>query len=207
MALRRQRAGTGSSREFLREKTAVLQWPRLAFLEPLFAVIGAVGMRLYAPERTTGDLDIIVAQRDAPEAEHRLAAASWQRLSDPVVSGSCWRSAAGEYIDLFIGQDRWWPEMIAVAQANRDAQGLPILPLPGQVWLKLRAGRTVDAGDLSRLLGLASSAQIAEVRGFLEDHASSTDLEDFERLVRLGRLEFGSSERNALTEAQHANDD
>jgi hypothetical protein len=196
MALRRQGAGTGSSREFLRERTNVLQWPRLAFLEPLFGVIGAVGMRLYAPERTTGDLDIIVAQRDAPEAEHRLAAAFWQRLSDLTVSGSSWRSAEGQYLDMFTGQEPWWPSLIAAAQANRDAQGLPILPLRGQVWLKLRAGRTVDAGDLSRLLGLASSAQIAEVRAFLEEHASSTDLEDFESLVRLGCLEFGPGERN-----------
>lgn len=174
----------------------MLQWPRLAFLEPLFAVIGAVGMRLYAPERTTGDLDIMVAQRDAAEAEHRLVSAGWQRLSDLAVSGSSWRSADGQYLDMFTGPDPWWPTMIAAAQANRDAQGLPILRLPGQVWLKLRAGRTVDAGDLSRLLGLASSEQIAEVRAFLEEHASSADLKDFERLARLGRLEFGPSERN-----------
>jgi len=53
------------------------------------------------------------------------------------------------------------------------------------------AGRTVDAGDLSRLLGLARGAELEEVREFLEEHADRRDLQDFESLVQLGRLEFG----------------
>jgi hypothetical protein len=196
MALRRQRPGTGSSRAMLRERTAMYSWPRLAFLEPLFAVIGGVGLRLYAPERTTRDLDIIVARRDVAEAEQRLSAQGWERIGELPIGGSAWRSAGGEDLDLVVGAEEWWPAMIADAQANRDGQGLPILPLPGQVWLKLRAGRTVDAADPSRLLGLATAEQIDQTRAFLQAHAGATDLEDFESLVRLGRLEFGDeSER------------
>jgi hypothetical protein len=64
------------------------------------------------------------------------------------------------------------------------------------LWRRDWAGRTVDAADLSRLLGLATDEQIDEARAFLQAHASTTDLEVFESLVRLGRLEFGDeSER------------
>jgi hypothetical protein len=192
MALRRQRPGTGSARAFLRERTSVLQWPRLAFLEPLFAVIGAVGLRLYAPERTTTDLDVIIFEQDAPDVERRLAGQGWARVGDLTIGGSSWRSEAGHYLDVVVRREAWWPGLIAAAQVNRDRQGLPILPLAGQVWLKLRAGRTVDAGDLSRLLGLASDEQIAEVRAFVQANAAPDEVQDFESLVQLGRLEFGS---------------
>ncbi len=171
----------------------MLQWPRLSLLEPLFAVAGGVGLRLYAPERMTQDLDIIVAQPNADEVERRLTSAGWRRIAELAIGGASWQSPEGQFLDVLFVQEPWWPGMIAEAQGNQDRQGLPILPLAGQVWLKLQAGRTIDAGDLSRLLGLASDDQIAEVRAFLRAHADPVDLEDFESLVQLGRLEFGPS--------------
>jgi hypothetical protein len=191
MALRRQQPGTGSSPSFLKERTAMADWPRLEFLEPLFAVVGAVGMRLYAPERATRDLDVAVAVGDFEEAERRLTDAGWERVSALSVGGASWRSAEGQDVDLLFRRERWWPDVIKQAQSNRDQQGLPIMPLKGQVWLKLMAGRTVDAGDLSRLLGLATSAQLDEVRAFLAERADPRDVQDFDSLVQLGRLEFG----------------
>ena len=168
------------------------QWPRLEFLEPMFGVIGAVGMRMYAPERATRDVDVVVAAADFDETERRLADALWQPLGKLSVGGSSWRSPDGQHdLDVLFRREPWWPEVIAEAQTNRDEQGLPVIPLKGQVWLKLMAGRTVDAGDLSRLLGLATEVQIVEVRAFLDEHADARDLQDFESLVQLGRLEFG----------------
>ena len=105
--------------------------------------------------------------------------------------GWSWRSSDGQELDLFIGQENWWPELIAEAQSNRDKQELPVLPLRGQVWLKLQAARTIDAGDLSRLLGLASDEQIVQARQFMQASADKRDLHDFDSLVTLGRLEFG----------------
>lgn len=170
-----------------------MEWPALKFLEPLFAVIGAVGMRLYAPERMTRDLDIIVAQADGAEAERRLLQAGWEQAGKLALPGWSWHGVDGQDVDLFLGIEPWWPAAIAQAQSNRDQQGLPILPLAAQVWLKLKAGRSVDAGDLSRLLGLASDSQVAEVRVFLAERLGRRDLEDFESLVTLGRLEFGDT--------------
>lgn len=197
MALRRQQPGTGSSGRFLRKRTAMIEWPRLQFLEPLFAVVGAVGTRLYAPERATRDLDIVIALRDVEECERRLEAGGWERLGTLGIGGSTWSSAQGQDVDVVVGREEWWPAIIEEAQNNRDLQGLPVAPLKAQVWLKLRAGRSVDAGDLSRLLGLATDQQIAEVRAFLYEHADPLDTQDFESLVQLGRLEFGGPTSDA----------
>jgi len=197
MALRRQQPGTGSGRRFLKKRTAMIEWPRLQFLEPLFAVIGAVGIRLYAPERTTQDLDVVVALQDAEECERRLVDSGWERLGTLGIGGSTWGSSEGQDVDVFVGREEWWSAIIAEAQSNRDLQGLPVAPLKAQVWLKLRAARSVDAGDLSRLLGLATDEQVAEVRAFLGEHADPRDMQDFESLVQLGRLEFGGSASDA----------
>ncbi|HLY64767.1 MAG TPA: hypothetical protein VKU60_04455, partial [Chloroflexota bacterium] len=129
------------------------------------------------------------------QAERRLTEAGWQRLGALSVGGSSWESLEAESLDVMYRREPWWSDVIRQAQANRDLQGLPIMPLKGQVWLKLAAGRTVDAGDLSRLLGLASEAQLQEVRAFLEEHADARDVQDFESLVQLGRLEFGQPDQ------------
>lgn len=66
MARRRAHPGTGSARIFLEDRTAVARWPDLT--ETLtgirWAVVGAVATRAYMPERTTQDLDILVAVTD-----------------------------------------------------------------------------------------------------------------------------------------------
>jgi hypothetical protein len=116
----------------LRERPAVIEWPRLAFLEPLFAVIGGVGLRRYAPERMTRDLDVIVARRDAAEIERRLAEHGWERIGDLEIGGTSWQSPEGQFLDVVVGAEEWWPAMIAETQTNRDHQGLPILRCPAR---------------------------------------------------------------------------
>ncbi|MDR7462342.1 MAG: hypothetical protein QN204_07925, partial [Armatimonadota bacterium] len=56
------------------------RWPDLS--EPLkgipWAVVGAVGSRLYMPERATADLDVVVAREDAGEVHRRLVEAGFR---------------------------------------------------------------------------------------------------------------------------------
>jgi hypothetical protein len=84
----------------------------------------------------------------------------------------------------------WCGVAIAEAQANRDKQGLPILPLPYLVLAKLRASRGRDVGDLTQMLGLADAAQRERVRAVVRRY-SPEDVEDVEALIELGRLETG----------------
>lgn len=191
MALRRQRPGSGSARAFLRQRTTTMKWPDLsAILAPTrWAVVGAVATRLYMPERMTQDLDVAVAVEDAATVRKQLADAGFVKLSELSIGGSSWRSPDGQRVEVIEGREPWWPEALAEAQRNRDAAGLPILPLPYLVFMKMKASRTVDLGDLARMLGQADEEALNRVRRFFQEYAPE-DSADLESLIVLGRLEF-----------------
>ncbi|MBI3960187.1 MAG: hypothetical protein HY328_15350 [Chloroflexi bacterium] len=192
MALRRQRPGTGSGLEFLMQRTTTVQWPDLtSILSPMdWAVVGAAATRLYMPERMTKDFDIAIAASDAESARRRLAQAGYLRLGVLSIGGSRWQTPDGLQIDLIEGQEAWWPVALAEAQRNRDEQGLPILPFPYLILMKFNASRTIDLGDITRMLGLADEAEHEQARALFRLYAPA-DLDDLESLILLGRLERG----------------
>lgn len=194
MALRRQRLGSGSTREFLMERTTMLQWPNLtAVLAPLpWAVIGAAATRLYMPERLTRDLDIAVCVEDAETVYRQLSNAGYTLLGTLSIGGTRWQSPGGVPVDVIEGSDPWWPAALNEAQSNRDEQGLPVLPLPYLVLIKFNASRTIDLGDIARMLGLADEVALAQVRGVFQQYAPA-DMNDLESLIILGKLELDSS--------------
>lgn len=191
MALRRQQPGSGSARAFLRQRTTTMKWPDLsAVLAPTrWAVVGAVATRLYMPERMTQDLDVAVVVEDAATVRKQLADAGFIKVSELSIGGSSWRSPDGQRVEVIEGREPWWPEALAEAQRNRDADGLPILPLPYLVFMKMKASRTVDLGDLARMLGQADEEALDRVRRFFQEYAPE-DSADLESLIVLGRLEF-----------------
>lgn len=158
-------------------------------LEPVrWAVVGAAATRLYMPERMTQDFDIAIAVADAGETRCRLTVAGLVKLGDLSIDRSQWQTAEGLRMDVIEGYDPWWPEALAEAQSNRDAQGLPILPLPYLTLMKFNASRTIDLGDISRMLGLADDAAIDRVRVVFQRYTPD-DREDLESLIVLGRME------------------
>jgi len=94
MALRRARPGSGSADVFLRERTAMTNWPDLTeILTGLpWAVVGAVATRAYMPERATQDLDILVIASDAREIRTRLEGAGFEKVQELAIGGAAWRS-------------------------------------------------------------------------------------------------------------------
>ena len=170
----------------------MLEWPDVgAVLGSLpWAVIGAVAARRYMPERMTRDLDLLVHADDASEAARRLLAAGWEATGRLTVGGSGWRSPSGATVDMLECAEPWCCEALAEAQANRDPQDLPILPLPYLVLTKLRASRGRDVGDLTQMLGLADERDRDRVRATVARYAPE-DGEDVDALIELGRLETG----------------
>lgn len=79
---------------------------------------------------------------------------------------------------------------MAVAAENRDLQGLPVIPLPYLVIMKLDASRHQDVADLARMLGQASEQQLAEVRAAVQRWRPA-DQEDLEAIIVSGRWETG----------------
>jgi len=160
-------------------------------LSPLpWAVVGAAATRLYMPERTTRDLDVVVLAKDGEAARGRLRDAGYTHQGDLAIGGSSWIAPDGIPVDVIEVSEAWWPEALADAAMNRDAQGLPVLTLPYLVLSKLLAGRVQDIADVARMLGQADEAGLQEVRRVIGELQANL-LEDLESLISLGKLEAG----------------
>lgn len=74
MARKRCRKGAGSSPEFLTRRTALIRFPDLTnTLSPvLWAAVGAAAIRLYMPERSANDLEILVLAEESVVTRSRL---------------------------------------------------------------------------------------------------------------------------------------
>ena len=55
--------------------------------------------------------------------------------------------------------------------------------------MKFNASRTIDLGDIARMLGLADESALAQVRDVFRQFAPD-GLEDLESLIALGKLEL-----------------
>ena len=167
-----------------------MRWPDLsqALGRLPWAVAGAAATRLYMPERSTQDLDVVVLAGDGTEVRRRLEAGGYASKGELAIGGSAWTAPDGTPVDVIEGRETWWPQALAEATGNRDAQGLPVLTLPYLVLMKLLAGRVQDVADVTRMLGHADEEGVAGVRSVIGGHA--TDLsEDLESLITLGKLE------------------
>ena len=163
-----------------------------SILEPIpWAVVGAVATRLYMPERTTRDLDAVIRNEDASEVRRRLAKAGFRYQRELSIGGSSWLSPEGILTDVLELAEPWLAQALSEAQRNRDARGLPVLPLPYLVLMKFQAGPVQDLADVTRMLGQANEATLSVVRRLFGQY-SPEDLEDLESLIVLGRMEFQS---------------
>lgn len=168
-----------------------MSWPNLvAALAPLqFAVTGAVATRLYMPERLTQKIDIAIAASDSANVRQKFLKAGFVHQGDLAIGGSTWRAQDGKLVDVIEVHESWWSDAISAAQNNRDAQGLPIVPLAFLVLMKFRAGRLQDLADISRMLGQANEKDLAEVRALFDREAPS-ERSDLESIIQLGKLEY-----------------
>jgi len=189
MARRRARPGTGSAKVFLEARTAVADWPDLTpILTGIpWAVVGAVATRAYMPERTTHDLDVLVAAEHREEVRVRLERAGFLPVQVLAIGGMTWRAPEGALVDLIESRAQWVAE--ALRSIQRDPQGLPILDLPYLVLMKIQAGRAQDLADAARILGAAQDARQDEAREVIRRWLPEAS-EDLESLIALGRLEM-----------------
>jgi hypothetical protein len=191
IARRRQRPGMGSTSRFLSVRTHYMYFPDLtSVLYPIpWAVVGAVATRMYMPERMTQDLDIVVRLADAPTVRQKLTTAGFQYSGELAIAGASWMTPDGRSIDVLESAEPWLAQALAEAQQNRDAQGLPVFPLPYLVLMKFQAGRVQDVADITRMLGQAREETLAAVRR-LFTALLPEEMADLESLIALGQLEM-----------------
>jgi hypothetical protein len=188
MALRRQKPGTGSSQAFLQQRTAMNPWPDLReILRGIsWVVVGGVATRAYMPERMTKDLDILVREADGDAVVARLKAAGFKIASNLAVPGYLFQSPDGIEVDVIFGEAPWLAQ--ALRHPPQDSAGYPVLGLPYLVLMKLAAMRAQDWADITRMLGLATNAQLDEVRAAVARY-SPEDRDDLESLIFIGKKE------------------
>ena len=153
-----------------------------------WAVVGGVATRLYMPERATLDLDIVVSLEDREGVRRRLTEAGFQHDSDLSVGGSSWTGPGGSSLDVVEMEAPWLDYALAEAQHNRDASGMPVLPLAYLVLMKFLAGRVQDLADVTRMLGQADGEMLESVRQVFREHLPD-DIDDLESLIVLGQME------------------
>lgn len=185
---KRVQPGTGSSLHFLDQRTwnnCVVNLNSIIKRAP-FVIVGGVATRLYMPERMTVDLDILVKAEDATLIYEDLVQAGGEKQGDLNIAGSEWTLPDGTSLDVLTINENWALE--AVDSPNYAPDASPVIALPYLVLMKLRAGRSQDLADVSRMLGGAPSDQLQAVREVINQYLP-TAKEDLESLITLGKLE------------------
>ena len=188
LAKKRVRPGSGSGPETLWART----WRHPVFdLRALtsipFVIVGGVATRLYAPERMTDDLDILIEAKNAAMLSADLIKGGCRKQGNLSIGGSHWSLPDGVALDILEESASWAAEAIAHPASGPD--GLPVIALPYLVLMKMRAGRAIDIGDLSRVLGAADDASLTQTRAVMAANLPD-GVEDLESLIQLGRLEY-----------------
>lgn len=152
-----------------------------------FLVVGGVATRLYAPERMTDDLDVLVAANFAEVLYQELSRGGAVQQGCLAIGGSHWLLPDDTPLYVLEEDGAWIGEAMTAPAFGPD--GLPLIALPYLVLLKMRASRGIDIGDLTRILGTADEAALDRTRQVIRTHLSDAE-EDLESLIQLGRLEY-----------------
>src|SRR5437763_538557 len=78
----------------------------------------------------------------SPAVRERLQKAGFRYVGEVTVGGSTSSSPDGTAVDVLEAHAPWAGDAPRQAQQNRDLQGLPVLPLPFFILMKLQSGRT-----------------------------------------------------------------
>jgi hypothetical protein len=188
LAKKRVKAGSGSSIEFLNQRTWRFAVTNIRQLIPSipFVVVGGVATRLYMPERMTLDLNIVIAANQAERAYQHLQNAGALKVSNLSILSSQWELPDGTSLDVLEVDEPWIDA--ALHSPNYAPDGLPIIDLPYLILMKLNASRSQDLADISRMLGCATEPQLQQVKVIVQQYLP-TAVEDLESLVMLGKLE------------------
>jgi hypothetical protein len=105
--------------------------------------------------------------------------------------GSAWRAEeTGAIVDLISSGQAWLTEAFS-APATLDRSGERVLPLPYLVLMKLDSARSIDHGDLGRILGRLSHEDLEDVIAIVERHYGDPAApEDLRQYHKIGHWEY-----------------
>ena len=192
---RRVRPGSGSTVEFLRTRTWSEPEVDLHRIRTPFVLVGATATALYMPERLSQDVDILVLASDAAHLHRELIAAGCTQVGTLTIGGTSWQTPGGR-LDVIESNEAWARD--AIRAPNRCPTGLPVISLPYLVLMKLQASRSIDIGDVTRMLGLADENAREQIRDVVRAFYPEA-IEDVESMIVVGGLELQTPERREET--------
>jgi hypothetical protein len=161
------------------------------------ALVGAIATRTYQPERYTTNIDVLITPTDLRHVRRRLSGSQAEAIqalsfSDSALGleGENWSVPDLGKINLLWSEHDW--VSAAIEGAVCDKQGFAIATLPYLIAMKLDASRSLDQGDISRMLGFADDASLEAVRKVVADMLPSLSA-DLESYIEIGRLEIGEA--------------
>ncbi|GAB4118526.1 MAG: hypothetical protein Fur005_20240 [Roseiflexaceae bacterium] len=166
----------------------MLTIPNLSFLTMPWVLVGGIAIRAYAPERMTIDIDILIAANDSRSAQQAFINAGYTLTATLSIGGFTMELPANPPIDVLTSTAPWVTQ--ALTNPTYDAAGYPVIPRSYLVLMKLESGRSIDMGDLSRLIGSANQTERQDMRAIVGRYRPEF-VEDYDALVALADLEFG----------------
>jgi len=191
-------AGSDLSRLLSAPRKTLVQMPILDDLPVM--LIGAHAAAVYAPERATIDVDLIVpvTHFDVAEAKMRLDGFTRARAlgfpgSALGLRGSSWQKGDDPSVDMMTSDQSWLVEaFIAPQVANTKDQR--VMPLPYLVLMKMDSARGIDQGDLTRILGRLNDEEVEDVVRIVSRYLGGSQApEDVRQYARIGRWEYEST--------------
>jgi len=163
-------------------------------------LVDAHAAAAYAPERMAQDVDCFTAAPDYERASGALTSHGYRKAGDLTFAttalglfGSSWipGDQAGQVLDLISTEQSWGADVFA-APKQCTKEGDRVIPLAYLVLMKLDAARSVDQGDLSRILGRLSDDEIDAVAAVVRKHYAHDPaaVEDVRQYAEVGRWEY-----------------
>lgn len=147
-----------------------------------YAVAGGLAVGVYAPERATQDLDLVIVTSKG--IEEKFLKLGYTLKGKLAIGGMIWEMTDGREIDLLDISDRPWAKIaLNEAQFHRFI-GFPVLPLPYLILMKLEASRMQDVADISRLVKYADEHARNQIREAVRKYRPQ-DLEDLEQIIQI----------------------
>jgi len=209
-AVRSETHGSGSDLTRLLER-APQNHVDMPLLDDLrIMLIGAHAASAYAPERATSDVDFLVHPEDIRDAEMRLEKDGWKKTVDLVFPGSklglrggAWANRNNPEIDLITSDEPWLLESFTAVRVD-NADGKRVIPRPYLILMKLDSARGIDQGDLTRILGRLSNAEVDEIVRIVRQHNSDeTIADDIRQYAEIGRWEYDSARKPTAGDPKH----
>jgi hypothetical protein len=161
-----------------------------------YMLVGAHGAAIYAPERATQRIDIVVPHGKVARVTDLLLADGWNTIADPDFRGStlglfgfAFSRNGFQDINVLSSYARWL-ESAFEAPEIVNSFSRRVMPLPYLVLMMTDSARALDQADLFRMLGRLGKTEVDEVLDVVERIYGKDFSHDIRQYAEIGSWEY-----------------